>query len=298
MKRSRFILILLVVGVASLFGGYHIGSTPDSVVGGTVIADATNEPEPEQQDIVPDVVERYIANISHVIDGDTVKLTSGETVRLIGINTPETRERYSSEAMEYLEQLLEEGEVTLEEDVTNRDQYDRLLRYVYAGDTFVNLDMVRQGLAHAYPYEPDTRYKEDFEVAEEEAKNAERGIWVQSEVVDIYIYEVNYDAEGNDNDNLNDEYVVFRNDGAGTIDMTGWTVKDEATHIYTFPSFSLTSGGSVTLATGQGTDTSTELYWGRKAGSSTAVWNNAGDTVYLRDAGGLLVDSESWEDFK
>ncbi|TKX74757.1 MBL fold metallo-hydrolase [Halorubrum sp. GN11_10-6_MGM] len=97
---------------------------------------------------------------------------------------------------------------------------------------------------------------------------------------------INADAEGDDGANLNDEYVVFENAGDEAIDLSGWTVEDEASHSYEFPQgFTLDAGATVTLRTGSGTDTDTDLYWG--AGSP--IWNNAGDTVTLSNADGEHV---------
>ena len=99
-----------------------------------------------------------------------------------------------------------------------------------------------------------------------------------------------FDAPGNDNDNLNEEYVCFRNQGGSPADMSGWHVRDDADHTYTFPSFTLGLGATVKLHTGTGANTASDLYWGR----SQAVWNNGGDTVYLYDSGWSLVDSYSY----
>ncbi|WP_199241326.1 lamin tail domain-containing protein [Halorubrum sp. ASP121] len=103
---------------------------------------------------------------------------------------------------------------------------------------------------------------------------------------------INADAEGADGENLNDEYVVFENTGGEPIDLSGWTVADEAGHSYEFPEgFALDAGETVTLRTGSGADTERDLYWG--AGSP--VWNNAGDTVILSNAEGDRVLEVSYE---
>jgi hypothetical protein len=99
-----------------------------------------------------------------------------------------------------------------------------------------------------------------------------------------------WDAPGNDNDNLNEEYVCLENRGASAADMTGWHIRDAANYTYTFPAFTLAAGAPVRLHSGSGTDTATELYWGR----GQAVWNNGGDTVYLYDAGWALVDQYTY----
>lgn len=235
--------------------------------------------------------EGYI--VSYVIDGDTLILTNDERVRLIGINAPESGQNCYLESKNKLEELVDSNEVTLEKDVSDKDMYGRLLRYVYIDSLFVNLEMVRLGYATAYEYPPDTKYSVQIANAENEAKTNQYGcIWKPSEEEEcITIINFHYDAEGNDNYNLNDEYVTFKNGCSYSIDMTSWTVKDEATHIYTFPTFSLGDGNSVTLYSGIGTNTETELYWGRSYG---AVWNNDGDTLYLRDSNGDLVLSHSY----
>ena len=65
----------------------------------------------------------------------------------------------------------------MEVDTNNRDAYDRLLRYIYLGDTFVNYEMVYGGHAESYCFDPDTTYFDDFNEAEEDAKANNRGMW-------------------------------------------------------------------------------------------------------------------------
>jgi competence protein ComEC len=91
-----------------------------------------------------------------------------------------------------------------------------------------------------------------------------------------------FDAPGNDDYNLNEEYVCFEHAGGDPVDMTGWHVEDEQGKVYTFPSFTLSVGAHVRLRTGSGTDTSTDLYWGE----GRSVWGNlwhGRDTVFLYD---------------
>ena len=99
------------------------------------------------------------------------------------------------------------------------------------------------------------------------------------------------DAAGDDRNNLNDEYVVFENTGTGTLDLSGWKIEDEAGQRYTVPDrFELAAGETVTLYTGSGTSTPTELYWG----SGSPIWNNDGDTVIVTNANGERVLAESY----
>ncbi len=103
--------------------------------------------------------------VTRVIDGDTIEIfLDGKTekVRLIGIDTPEKGKPYFNEATEKTKELCLGKEVRLEKDVSEKDRYDRLLRYVYVGDLFVNAELVKQGYASAYTYPPDVKYSELF----------------------------------------------------------------------------------------------------------------------------------------
>ena len=122
------------------------------------------------------------AKVTQVIDGDTIIIEGGYRVRYISIDTPEIRPRleaYGIEAWQANRQLVEGKEVRLERDVSETDKYDRLLRYVYVDDIFVNAELVRQGLARAKAYPPDIKYQDYLEQMETEAKLAGRGIWAK-----------------------------------------------------------------------------------------------------------------------
>jgi competence protein ComEC len=107
----------------------------------------------------------------------------------------------------------------------------------------------------------------------------------------IIITEIHADAAGDDRENLNDEYVVLENRGSDPVDLSGWTVQDEAGATYTFPAgVTLAAGNRVTLYTGSGTDTTTALYWGK----DTPIWNNNGDTVYVSNSAGEQVIAEAY----
>lgn len=115
--------------------------------------------------------------VRHVIDGDTFILENDERVRLIGINAPERDAPFYDEATELLRELVEGQAVRLEQDVNERDQYERLLAYVYVGETFVNRELVAAGLAESRAYEPDVSRQAELDAAEEEARQAGRGLW-------------------------------------------------------------------------------------------------------------------------
>lgn len=90
---------------------------------------------------------------------------------------------------------------------------------------------------------------------------------------------------------LNAEYVVISNSSYTTsYTLTGYTISDRSAHVYRFRTFVLKPRASVTLHTGIGTNTGTNLYWGSRA----YIWNNTGDTAYLKNSVGTLKDSCSW----
>ena len=100
-------------------------------------------------------VASYTEDIHLVIDGDTILLENGESVRYIGVDAPETvhptkgYECYGQEATQRNEELVEGTYIHLEMDQTNRDVYDRLLRYVFIGDILVNAELIREGCAYS-----------------------------------------------------------------------------------------------------------------------------------------------------
>jgi endonuclease YncB( thermonuclease family) len=124
-----------------------------------------------------------LVKVRRAIDGDTLELSTGETVRLIGVDTPETKhpkkpvERFGKEAAAFTKRLVEGKEVRLEYDQQRADKYGRTLAYVYLADgTFLNAEIVRQGYGFAYTRFPFT-YLEEFRRLEREAREAKRGLW-------------------------------------------------------------------------------------------------------------------------
>ena len=130
-----------------------------------------------------------LVKIVKVIDGDTVDIAlvgRTERVRLIGVNTPETKhptkpiECYGPEASAYLTQLLPKGTtVRIERDVEARDRYGRMLLYLYLGsnDLFINLDLVARGYGTPMSIEPNTFHRNDFVRAAAQAEAANVGLW-------------------------------------------------------------------------------------------------------------------------
>ncbi len=122
------------------------------------------------------------ARVIQVIDGDTIIVEGGYRVRYIGIDAPEIHpdlEAFGIEAREANRRLLEGKEIRLEQDVSEKDKYGRLLRYVWIDDILVNAEMVRQGLARARAYPPDTKYQNFLGRMEAEAREAGKGMWAK-----------------------------------------------------------------------------------------------------------------------
>ncbi|WP_277542782.1 lamin tail domain-containing protein [Haloarcula laminariae] len=260
-------------------------------------------------------------SVTAVVDGDTVRVEyrngTRDTVRLVGVDTPEVRAENDpaefegvpdtaagadclrgagTNASNYAKDRLLGRTVGIATDpnLDRRGYYDRLLAYVVVDDRLFNYQLVASGRARVY--DSDFSRRASFTEAETGAREARRGLWrcVDPDAADwetptattslsgLALVEVHEDAAGNDNENLNGEYLVFANRGDGDLNLTGWTVTDAAGRAYSFRNYSLAPGERVTLYTGSGTDNRTARYWG----ASGAVWNNDGDTVTVRTSGG------------
>lgn len=124
-----------------------------------------------------------LVRVSRVIDGDTIVLETGERVRYIGIDTPETVDPrrpagcMGKEAAEKNREFVDQKEVRLEKDISETDSFGRLLRYVWIGDTMVNELLVRQGFAAVSTFPPDIAYQDRFVRAQQEAQEEGIGLW-------------------------------------------------------------------------------------------------------------------------
>ncbi|CCF85562.1 thermonuclease family protein [Nitrolancea hollandica] len=127
------------------------------------------------------------------MDGDTIKVSINggptQTVRIIGVDTPETKDPrkpvmcYGAEATAKTQELIDlaGGHVQLEKDVSETDKYDRLLRYVWLihpdGKRMLNEELVKGGYAQSSTYPPDVKYQDLFVSAQREAREQGRGLW-------------------------------------------------------------------------------------------------------------------------
>ncbi|MBI3863447.1 MAG: thermonuclease family protein [Planctomycetia bacterium] len=124
------------------------------------------------------------AFVERAVDGDTLLLADRTRIRLLGVDTPETKrpdwpvEPFGPEAHEFTRSHVEHRQVRLEFDKERRDKYDRVLAYVYVGDWFLNEELIRAGMGRAVTNHPYSEsMKRRFRAAQSEAKRERRGIW-------------------------------------------------------------------------------------------------------------------------
>lgn len=283
------LVLLTACGPADDIGSSSVGGTS------TEEAQVTN-PSPSTASTAP--APSGPVTVIQVVDGDTleVRLENGrvDRLRLIGINAPEDGECLSTEATNRLRELLSTGRVRLLRDVSDRDQYGRLLRYVLVDGESVGESLVAEGLALSRAYPPDTSQQVALDAAQAAAMSQGRGLWAPDACgpateAAVVVGEVRSDPPGDESQHPNDEWVEILNHGTVVVDLTGWGVKDEsASHRFEFPDgFRLGPGETVRIHTGCGAASATHLYW---CVSGSAVWNNDGDTAFLTDPQGNVVD--------
>ena len=232
------------------------------------------------------------AELVTIFDGDTLLVSMDgveEEVRLLGINTPESDECFSSEAREATESLLGTAALSIEA-AGERDQFGRLLGYAYADGSQVNLALVEGGYALAL--QTDHPRLAEFLAAEEAAYAAGAGLWAADACGPPFpavlgLVDLEPDPPGPDEDDLNGEWVLLANAGAEAADLTGWVLRDESSqNRYRIPEgFLLGAGEAVAVHTGCGDDSSADLYWC----ADNPVWNNGGDTALLLDPAGNVA---------
>ena len=138
------------------------------------------------------------AKVKYAVDGDTIWVDidgKDEKVRFVGVNTPEVAkdgnpaEFMAEEAKDFTNKTLENKEIYLEKDISDRDKYDRLLRYIWLEEPVGNPSLsdikkntlngilVKEGLAYANYYKPDIKYQEFLKELEKSAQENKLGIW-------------------------------------------------------------------------------------------------------------------------
>ena len=189
MQKASVFLVLLaaaVIGCASMAPTPAASVSPSVGVAGPAAAaglETFTPTGPTQDGLIVDVT-----------DGDTIRVMIDgveHRLRYIGIDTPESVkpgspvEPYALAASGANARLVEDARVVLEKDVSETDRFDRLLRYVWLPPAdesddwrLVNLALVEAGLAEAIDYPPDTKYSALLRAAEDAARAAGRGMWI------------------------------------------------------------------------------------------------------------------------
>lgn len=230
--------------------------------------------------------------VSEVIDGDTIKvhLSSGETetVRYLSINTPELAEDecYARKAREINFALVQGRQLYLETDQEQRDQYGRLLAYVYLdeqGHAMVNLMLIAIGAADIEIREPNTRYENIFRQMRDLARSLKLGLWSECTAsATVRITRVLPNPVGEEPD---DEWIEVCNKGPEAVDISGWQLTDNE-GVYSYPN------GTVLAPPGQ--ENECKVVTGKEynpTGNPRDLFlSNSGDEVILRNAGGKEVD--------
>lgn len=234
--------------------------------------------------IDPDTVSS--GTIIEIMDGDTIIANIGgvpQKVRYIGIDTPEIDSPGSiaQQANEANSAMTLGRQATFYSDVENTDMYDRLLRYVFVGDLFVNQALVASGLAEEQEYPPNTACAGMLNIAEEEAKEKNLGIWMLAAQNPnggmLTITEVDKRAE----------VVTITNQGTVAINLNGWVLMSERGNQSCVLLGSLPAGVSVKIYAQNGAD-------GISCGFKDPIWNNSEvDPAALFNPSGELVDR--WE---
>ncbi len=230
------------------------------------------------------------ATVVSVTDGDTIKLSDGNSVRYVGINTPERGKPFYEDAKRLNEKLLLGKEVRLELNRRPRDRYGRLLARVYVGDTLVNARLVAEGLAHVYIMDAFDQAEAWIQL-QKTAQTQRKGMWREGVPGRLRITRLQADAPGDDRKNPNGEYVRLCNVSDTPLDLTGFALQDNARHRYVFPGGILKPGYVATLNSGPGRNAlsnprSLSFHWG-----GGPIWNNDEDVATLFAPDGKLIDT-------
>lgn len=257
---------------------------------------------------LPPEEEAETALVVGVLDGDSLRVSKEgvtEDVRLLGINAPEADECHGEAARTALTNLVAGEEVVMEAAEEETDGNGRLLRYLYVeredGTAFVNAELLRAGAAVAL--QNGHPHQADFKTLEDRAFASGVGMWAthacgqpeggSPDRPQIGVTDLSIDPGGDDGAVLEEEWVEVTNESYTTIDLSGWTVRDESTsNRLVLPSgVGLNPGETLRIVTGCGTSGATTIFWC----SETAVWSNSGDTVLLLDDLGNVIERHVYE---
>jgi len=274
----------------------------------------------QQQDWQPQYGKDYIVTVTKVIDGDTVHiiLPNGNqgTLRFLGIDCPETTASqnnigeyhninnlsclafYGKKATSFISSLIDKTDIIITFDSLAglKDTYNRWLATPkLPNGTNINSLLLKKGYARAYT-EGICNQQSLYTNLQQDACQLKKGLWScnSSKNQNLYIQTVHYNAAGNDNENLNDEYVIISyqtNTSKKALNLSGYYLKDASENTFVFPSMAtILPNESIIIYTGNGNRTETEFYWN----SNKPIWGNEKDTATFFDKTGNPVDFYQW----
>lgn len=241
MKAKGILIFLLIILFLGLLSIYYPKLTGEAVI--------NNDVEYQKE----------VCFAERIIDGDTL-ICDNQTIRLLGINTPEKKMPYYQEATDYLKQI-ENKTIEVLRDKEDEDKYNRKLRYIFYENELLNVQILQQGFATSFMLD-DLKYEGKLKQAENYAKNEEIRLWEKSKencAKCIELVELNYSFE----------YFIINNNCNFDCNLENWIVKDDANHIFKLDN--LNAGEK------------------KRYDSKTKIWNDDGDRFFMRDETGKLV---------
>lgn len=247
----------------------------------------------------PDVPLPETAKVVAVYDGDTLTLSTGQKVRLRGVNTPELKppEAYGLEARDLATALTLNHDVKLSYGPTAMDGYGRLLASVEVDGQDLAAALAEQGFGHVFSIPPDSLDLAPLFAAQELARAANRGIWSTDRYSgDLHITSFHANADGDDRQNVNGEYLRVCNVSPNPIDLKGYRISDITGTSWELPALIIPPGNTVKLMSGVGAnqaDPTQQLEVHLQ--STSPIWNNKRDRATLYDRFGRVIDSRLHE---
>lgn len=175
------ILTLLFTACTSVPSEDAVDEPVDEVTVSDIESEGTGDTESPESSIFP----QY--NVIRVVDGDTIVIdfdSTDEKVRLIGVDTPESvhpdktkNSAFGEEVSRYSKSQLAGKSVGIEFDVQERDQYGRLLAYVYIGNEMYNKKLLEMGYASVATFPPNVKYVDEFTEIQKNARENGVGMW-------------------------------------------------------------------------------------------------------------------------
>jgi micrococcal nuclease len=208
--------------------------------------------------------------IARVIDGDTILLADGTSIRLLNINSPEKDSPLFLASSFYLRNYENK---TIQFETFGKDKYSRTLARIYTPD-YLNLELVKLGLATKFMVHESEL--SSYSQAESQAIENSRGIWKKSPFFNCVKIILNKEAES-----------ILLTKQCKNFSLSDSYIRDESRKEYFFKTdFS----SPINLFSGEGMDNSTAIFWNSK----TPIWNDDRDTIYLLDKNNEVVYYESY----